>query len=74
MKLTVNGEEIEITAMSVEEYLRTLAFDEKALAVELNRDIVPKKAYASTILKEGDQMEIVWFVGGGQRGGGSDDI
>jgi len=67
MKLTVNGEATEISSMSISDYLQTLECDERALAVELNREIVPKKAYATTILADGDQMEIVWFVGGGER-------
>jgi sulfur carrier protein len=35
------------------------------VAVELNRDIVPRDRWAQTVLKDGDQLEIVHFVGGG---------
>ncbi|MBL9102192.1 MAG: sulfur carrier protein ThiS [Myxococcales bacterium] len=35
------------------------------IAVERNRDIVPRAAYATTALREGDRLEIVTFVGGG---------
>jgi sulfur carrier protein len=35
------------------------------VAVELNREIVPRAAHASTSLKDGDRVEIVTFVGGG---------
>jgi sulfur carrier protein len=33
--------------------------------VELNRDIVPRDRWAATLLKEGDRLEVVHFVGGG---------
>jgi thiamine biosynthesis protein ThiS len=35
------------------------------VAVELNRDIVPRDRWAATLLKEGDRLEVVHFVGGG---------
>jgi thiamine biosynthesis protein ThiS len=37
----------------------------KGIAVERNREIVPKSAYAVTRLTDGDRIEIVQFVGGG---------
>lgn len=51
--------------MSVYDYLQTIDCDPRPIAVELNRAILPKKDYRTTFLLEGDQMEIVWFVGGG---------
>jgi thiamine biosynthesis protein ThiS len=38
---------------------------ERGVAVERNREIVPKSLYATTHLAEGDRIEIVQFVGGG---------
>ena len=35
------------------------------VAVELNRDIVPRDRWAETLLNEGDRLEVVHFVGGG---------
>jgi len=35
------------------------------VAIELNRDIVPRDRWAETRLKEGDRLELVHFVGGG---------
>jgi len=35
------------------------------VVVELNRNIVPREVHGSTLLKEGDNLEIVHFVGGG---------
>jgi sulfur carrier protein len=65
MKISVNGEEKIISSMSVFDYLRTIDCDPRPVAVELNRAILPKNDYRTTFLLEGDQMEIVWFVGGG---------
>lgn len=65
MKLWVNGEEQELESMSVADYLGMLDMDPHPLAVELNRVIISKCDYQSTILGEGDRLEIVWFVGGG---------
>lgn len=65
MKIIVNGEETNINSMSVYEYLHMMEIDSRPLAIELNTEILPKKNYRTTILREGDRMEIVWFVGGG---------
>jgi sulfur carrier protein len=65
MKIIVNGEEKSIAGMTVFEYLQTLDMDPRPLAIELNREILPKNNYKTTMLREGDQLEVVWFVGGG---------
>ena len=65
MKITVNGETATITAMSVLHYLESLSIDPQRVAVELNLDILPKVEYGATLLREGDSLEIVHFVGGG---------
>ena len=60
MRITVNGNEIQMEeAKSVESYQM------KRIAVELNGDIRPKYQYSETMLKDGDSMEVVTFVGGG---------
>ena len=43
------------------------------VAVELNRDIVPRDQWAETKLPEGDRLEIVHFVGGGCVAPATDD-
>lgn len=65
MKIIVNGETTSIDAMSISDYLRSLDIDSRRVAVELNLNILPKIDYESTILNEGDRVEIVHFVGGG---------
>ena len=66
MEITVNGDKSTIDKMSVLSYLRILDIDPARVAVELNMDILPKTAYEATMLNEGDQIEIVQFVGGGR--------
>jgi len=61
----VNGAEKDIAGKTVSEYLATTNYDLKRIAVELGGDIVFKSQYDSTVLKDGDHLEIVSFVGGG---------
>lgn len=65
MKIQVNGEEKITSSMSIYDFLMTLDCNPAPIAVELNRAILAKKDYRTTFLLEGDQLEIVWFVGGG---------
>ena len=61
----INGEELNIAGKTIAEYLATTNFNPKRIAVERNGDIVPKVKYSETILQDGDNIEIVSFVGGG---------
>lgn len=62
----VNGEDREIPeGFSLAALLRELGFDRARVAVERNRDVIPKAHYDTTILQAGDRLEIVGFVGGG---------
>ena len=61
----INGEELNIAGKTVAEYLRATNYDPKRIAVERNGDIVPKAQYSETVLKDGDSVEVVSFVGGG---------
>ena len=66
MKIRVNGEEKEIEdGLTVSHLLEELQIRSARVVVELNRDIVSREAHGSTMLKEGDALEIVHFVGGG---------
>ena len=49
----------------LKEYLEENHYQQNRIAVEINGKILPKSAYASVTLKEGDVLEIVSFVGGG---------
>lgn len=62
----VNGEPHAIEeGSSVADLLRALGLDAQQVAVERNREIVPREAHAQTPLTPGDRLEIVTFVGGG---------
>ncbi|MEO0410215.1 MAG: sulfur carrier protein ThiS [Pseudomonadota bacterium] len=64
--IQVNGEDRQITAQQpLLALLDEMQLNPKKVAVERNLEIVPKSQYEETILAEGDQLEIVHFVGGG---------
>jgi len=66
ISLRVNGKTIELEApTSLTDYLHTLGVDPRAVAVEVNGEILERHAYAGRILREGDAVEIVRMVGGG---------
>ena len=61
----INGKLIEAEGETVGTYLEKNGYDRKRLAVERNGEILPKKEYDTTVLKDGDTIEVVSFVGGG---------
>ena len=64
--ITVNGKQIQLTSeMSVADYLEQNNYQINRIAVEMNGDILPKYSYSDTMLKDGDRLEVVTFVGGG---------
>ncbi|HZR29359.1 MAG TPA: sulfur carrier protein ThiS [Terriglobales bacterium] len=68
MNLTINGEPHEFPELSMT--LSTLVLEKLGMkgdrvAVELNREIVRRGQWESTVLRDGDRLEIVHFVGGG---------
>ena len=60
-----NGEETDAAGRTVAEHVASAGFNAARVVVELNGDIVPKAAYADTVLKDGDSVEVVCFMGGG---------
>ncbi len=66
MTLTINGVYTELDEhTTVAEYLRVHHYNVKTLVVELNEQIISASMYGETVLKDGDIMEIVTFMGGG---------
>ena len=68
MNLHINGEERTIAAqgtLTLAALIESLAMKPDRVAVELNREIVPRDRWPETHLKDGDRLEIVHFVGGG---------
>ena len=66
MKLKINGEDREVDdGLTLTGLLETLQIRPARVVVERNRDIVPREIYSTTLINEGDTLEIVHFVGGG---------
>ena len=66
MQVYVNGDPFELEAgSSVADPVAKLTDDPRGMAIERNREIVPKSQHEITLLEEGDRLEVVQFVGGG---------
>ena len=66
MRIEVNGEAREVAeGTTVRALLVELGLGDTLVAVERNRDIVPRAEHASAAIADGDRLEIVHFVGGG---------
>lgn len=67
MKLQINGEErtFEAPVPTLAALIELLGMKSDRVAVEHNRDIVPRVRWSDIALHEGDKLEIVQFVGGG---------
>jgi thiamine biosynthesis protein ThiS len=66
MRVEVNGERHEVdSGTTVLGLLRQLGVASGPVAVERNREIVPRAHHETTALDDGDQLEVVQFVGGG---------
>ena len=63
--IKINGELLEKDGKTVTEMLADMDISGQRVAVEINEEIVPKAKYDETILKDGDKVEVVRFVGGG---------
>ena len=61
----INGKEENAAGQTVAVCLETSGFDAARVVVEINEEIVPKDRYSDTVLRDGDQVEIVCFMGGG---------
>jgi len=61
----INGTLLDIAGKTVSEYLAENDYDLKRIAVEQNGNIVPKAQYDTAVINDGDELEVVSFVGGG---------
>ena len=72
MKLVLNGESQTFeTPLTLTALIEKLGMKSDRIAIELNRNIVPREQWPQTQLSEGDRLEIVHFVGGGSNQGNS---
>jgi len=66
MRITINGkEETTDNGTSVAALLGRLELAPVRVAVEINEDLVPRRTFEERIVRDGDRIEIVTFVGGG---------
>lgn len=66
MTIRLNGESYDLPAsMTVAALLEHLKIDHRRVAVELNLTVLKRQTFATTSVREGDEVEIVNFVGGG---------
>lgn len=66
MHIILNGKPRELDdESSLMQLINELQLTGKRLAIEVNREIIPRSEHAEYILKDGDQVEIVHAIGGG---------
>jgi thiamine biosynthesis protein ThiS len=66
MKLVVNGDQLVVAdALTVKDLIHHMGLGSGPVAVERNGAVVPRKDHETTVLVDGDRVEIVHFVGGG---------
>jgi thiamine biosynthesis protein ThiS len=66
VRILLNGEAREIPeGTSIAALLRTLNLSGSRVAVEWNREVIPRDRHDAAVLREGDRVEVVRFVGGG---------
>ncbi len=66
MRLTVNGDPVELEpGATIQRLLEQLDMETGRVAVEINREIIPRSEHADHRLTEGDRIEIVHAIGGG---------
>ncbi|MBI2885037.1 MAG: sulfur carrier protein ThiS [Candidatus Omnitrophica bacterium] len=68
MELVINGEYKQVgDAITVQQLLQQLGIEPERVVVEVNLTILKRAQHPETVLKDGDQVEIVHFVGGGSK-------
>ena len=66
MYVTINGETTQLDdGLTVAALVGQLGLNQRRIAVEINREILAREQYGACALADGDQVEIVQFVGGG---------
>jgi len=72
VRIQINGEqhEFQLSSLTVDELIDSLSLAPQRIAVEVNKTIVPRSLWEKTLVEEGDQIEIVHFVGGGWQPAG----
>ena len=67
MRVKINGKPEEVQEVTVLGLLKSKNVDLRMVAVEVNSELVERDQYEVTALKEGDEVEFLYFMGGGQK-------
>lgn len=66
MEIFVNGEAMQVDlGLTLQGLVEQISDEPRGIAIERNLEIVPKSQHPNVVLKEGDRLEVVQFVGGG---------
>jgi sulfur carrier protein len=66
IEIIINGEARRVAAgATIKDLMGVLGLGGKPVAVERNREVVPRARHGETVLGDGDRLEVVTFVGGG---------
>jgi sulfur carrier protein len=66
MEILINGEAVQIPGeCTVSDLLNQHGLSDSPCAVEVNRELIPKREHKARLLAEGDRVEVVTLVGGG---------
>jgi sulfur carrier protein len=66
MQIQLNGEIFVLEEdININDFLKKLTIDKNKVAIELNKNVVPKNSYSNTVITNKDVVEIVTFIGGG---------
>ena len=66
MQVTINGKSEEIEGATVLDLLKAKSLDPHMVAVELNDHMVERDNLETTSVKQGDKLEFLFYMGGGQ--------
>ena len=66
MQIQLNGESfVQEEDININDFLKKQTIDKNKVAIELNKNVVPKNSYSNTVITNKDVVEIVTFIGGG---------
>ena len=63
--VTINGKQEQADGMTILAYLQQAGYTPERVVVEKNLEIIPRESLNSTLLEDGDSVEVLRFVGGG---------
>ena len=66
MQISLNGATQTVEdGTTLKQLVEAMGSDPRGIAIELNLEIIPKSEHGAVVLKDGDKLEVVQFVGGG---------